>query len=243
MSTKKTKEPAKKIDNSWDESTAGGDYVTLPSGNYIARVRSVISCGQVQFEFKGELDEKATSAIAIVLEIYDFDINKKKGTIKVKGEPAIVSNVYKALRMSAKSHYAKMFKALDLKNIGDLVGMAVGVDVYTSDKDYMYIRGGLTSLGLSEMKAVPKLQGESFTVPNLNCMTVDAMKELNPLREVKDYVLKAVNFPDSEAEKCVATIRKTKPDFAIFVPKEDADGAKPKGKKGKKKKLSETETY
>ena len=43
----------KKVANDdWDETaSSGGDFLSLPSGKYFGRIRSVISLGQVQFSF------------------------------------------------------------------------------------------------------------------------------------------------------------------------------------------------
>jgi len=237
----------KKKGGDWDETDAGGkDFFKLPAGTSecLVRVRSVISMGQCVHEFKGKKDKKATSTVALVIEAWPFKI--KKDNIKITSEePAIVYHTMKALTNNDKSHYTKMKKDFNCKTPADLQD-AVGMgEIFTSDKGYMYLRQAPKKCGLAERKACPKLTQEGFIVPNLDAMTIEALKELNPITQVKDYVLEAVNYTDSEAEKLVAKIRKDKPDFAKLS--EDKKGKKTdkadkKGKK-KKKKLDEDKEY
>lgn len=255
-SKKEPKAPAKEkvskkgaqASEEWDETEGGGkDFFTLEKGvtKVLVRVRSVISVGQVAFTFNGKKDTKATSGVAVVAECWPYKIDKKKGKIKItSSEPAIVHHVFKALKGNDKAHYTKMMKALECKNPAQLIDNPAGGEVFTSDKGYMYIRGGLTALGIAEMKAVPKLTKKGFAIPNLDCMTTDAMLELNPITQVHEYVLNAVNFPGSAAEKCVAKIRKDKPEFAKLKKKAGDEGkGKGKGKKKKPKKLDEDKEY
>jgi hypothetical protein len=79
-------------------------------------------------------------------------------------------------------------------------------------------------------------------------MTKDALLELNPIMQVKDYVLLAANFPDSTAQELVNKIRKENPKFATLSTKDDDKGGKgakgkPAGKKDKKKKLTDDKEY
>lgn len=234
---------SKKVDNDdWDETaSSGGDFLSFPSGKYFGRIRSVISLGQVQFKFGGVTDTKATSALGLVIEVWGYKIKNNKVKITTP-EPAIVNHVFKALRGNPKATYTKMLKAFGIKsNVGALQGMAVGLELFTSDKKYMYVKGGqLQVLGIAEAKATPKLTKKGHCIPNLDRMTKDALLELNPITQVKEYVLAAVNLEGTEAERLIAKIRKTKPEFAKLKGKPED---KKKDKKKKKKKLSEDDEY
>ncbi len=237
------KATSKKVDGTnWDETqSSGGDFLSFKSGKYFGRIRSVISLGQVQFSFNNVLDTKATSALGLVIEVWGYKI--KKGKVKITTpEPAIVNHVFKALRGNPKATYTKLLKAFNIKsNVGALQGMAVGLELFTSDKKYMYVKGGvLTPLGIAEAKATPKLTQKGFCIPNLDNMTKEALLELNPITQVKEYMLKAVNYEGTEAERLVGKIRKDKPEFAKLKGKPDD---KSKGKKKKKAKLSDKEEY
>lgn len=226
----------------WDMTDgSGADYFKLPSGKYLGRIRSVISCGQVQFEFNGVLNEQATSALGLVIEVWKYKIKKDKVKI-LNSEPAVVYDVVKAIEGNNKSNYGKTTKALDIKNPGQFLNRAVGIELYTSDKGYMYVRGALTALGLAESKATPKLTKKGMAIPNLDCMTKDALLELNPITQVKEYVLKAVNLEGTAAEKQINKIRKEKPNFAMLKKKDDEGKGSKKGKKSKKK-LDDNKTY
>lgn len=248
-STKQESLPSKatpkkgKANTDWDETEgSGGDFFKVESGKHLCRVRSVISVGQCQFEFNGVKDAKATSGMAIVAEVWPYKVDKKKGKIKLLSkEPAIVQGVVKALKGNAKSNYEKMLKAMDVKHVSEIQDVPCGMEVYTSDKGYMYLKN-LYSVGIAEGKAIPKLTQKGHLIPNLDCMTPAAMLDLNPITQVKDYVLMAVNYPGSEAEKIVNAIRKDKPEYAKLKAKEGDDKTKPK-KKGKKKKLDGSKTY
>lgn len=246
--TKAVKKALKK--DEWDEQEGSGiDFVTFKSGEYLARVRSVVSLGQVVFSFNknGKLvpDTRATSAMGFVLEVWKYKIDNKKGKIIIKSkEPAIVFHVMKAHKDNDKSHYTKMMKAFKAKSPAQLDGVACGVELYTSDKGYMYVRGGMKKLGFAETKAVPKLTKPGHLIPNLDAMTKEALLDLNPITQVKDYVLKAVNYAGSAAEKAVRKIRKSKPEFAMLKEKkEEGKGSGKKGKGKKPKKLSEKGEY
>lgn len=237
------KAKATKVANDdWDETaSSGGDFLSFPSGKYFGRIRSVVSLGQVQFTFNKVLDTKATSALGLVIEVWGYKI--KKGKVKITTpEPAIVNHVFKALRGNPKATYTKMLKAFNIKsNVGTLQGMAVGLELFTSEKKYMYVKGGqLTVLGIAEAKATPKLTKKGHCIPNLDRMTKEALLELNPITQVKEYILAAVNLEGTEAERLVAKIRKDKPDFAKLKGNPDD---KAKGKKKKKKKLNEKDEY
>ncbi len=239
--TKSAKAVARAVEgDSWDESTGGGgDFFKLPSGKYIGRVRSVVALGQVQFTFQNTLDDKATSALGFVIEVWSFKIKNEKVKITCD-QPAIVYHVMKALNGNPKANYTKTKKALGVKTPDQFRGMAIGLELFTSDKGYMYPKN-FTPLGLAESKATPKLTAKGFCIPNLDMMTKEALLDLNPITQVKDYVLKAVNLEGTEAEKLIAKIRKAKPEFAKLKGKTEE---KPKGKKGnKKKKLSEDDDY
>ena len=219
----------------WDESTGrGGDFFKLPSGKYIGRIRSVVALGQVQFTFQKTLDDKATSALGLVIEVWSFDI--KKGKVKITcDQPAVVYHVMKALNGNPKANYTKMKKALSVKTPDQFMNLAIGLELFTSDKGYMYPQA-FTSLGLAEAKATPKLTVKGHCIPNLDMMTKEALLDLNPITQVKDYVLKAVNLEGTEAEKQIPKIRKDKPEYAKLKGKTEEPA---KDKKGKKKKLSE----
>jgi hypothetical protein len=238
----------KKADKSWDETeSSGADFFKLPQGTtpVLIRFRSVISVGQVHFVFDGKKAEKATSGIAVVAECWPYKVDKNKGKIKLTSkEPAIVYHVFKALKGNKKAQWTKMMNALECKTPADLMDNTAMGEVFTSDKGYMYLRGDIKSPGLAEAKAIPAATKKGHAVPNLDCMTKEAMLELNPITQVKDYVLEAVNFPGSEAEKVVAKIRKDKPDFAKLSEKSKGDKEKSKKGKGKKReKLDESKEY
>jgi hypothetical protein len=245
---KKSNKVKKLKDDEWDEQegNGGGDFVKVASGSHLGRIRSVISLGQVVFEFDGKKDERATSAMGFVIEVWPYKIKKDK-IVLTADKPAIIFHVMKAFKDNDKSHYAKMIKAFKVKNVGGMANTAVGVDIYTSDKGYMYVDSaakragkGIYPLGLLERKAVPELTEEGHLVPNLNAMTKEAMLELNPITQVKDYVLKAINFRGSVAEACLEKIRKDKPKFAMLKDATDSDEPTAK-KKTKKKKVKLTE--
>tara|TARA_R110000851_G_scaffold317339_1_gene480794 strand:+ start:23262 stop:24140 length:879 start_codon:yes stop_codon:yes gene_type:complete len=240
--SKVSKAVAKEVEgDDWDESTgSGGDFFKLKSGKHIGRIRSVVSLGQVQFTFNKVLDDKATSALGLVIEVWSYEI--KKGKVKITcDQPAIVYHVMKALNGNPKANYTKTKKALGIKSPDQFKGMAVGVELFTSDKGYMYVHGAITGLGLAEAKATPKLTAKGHCVPNLDKMTKEALLDLNPITQVKDYVLQAVNLEGTEAERIVAKIRKDKPEYAMLRGKPE-DKSKGKGKKSKKK-LSEDDEY
>lgn len=224
--------------DNWDEQQGGGDFFKLPKGENecLIRIRSVVSVGQCVFEFNGKKDTKATSGIALVLECWPF--KEKKGKLKITSDqPAIVYGTFKALRGNKDSNWSKMLDELKAKTPADLQN-SVGVGtVFSSDKGYMYLRKYIQKTGLAEKQACPKLTQKGFTVPNLNAMSKGALMDLNPIFQVSDYVLKAVNYPGSVAEEVVKKIRKDKPNFA--VPKDpkakDGKGKGKGGKKGKKK--------
>ncbi len=240
--SKTSKAVAKAVEgDSWDESEgSGGDYFKLKSGKHIGRIRSVVSLGQVQFTFNKVLDDKATSALGLVIEVWSYKI--KNGKVKVTcDQPAIVYHVMKALNGNPKANYTKTKKALGIKSPDQFKGLAVAIELFTSEKGYMYVHGALASLGLAEAKATPKLTAKGHCVPNLDKMTKEALLDLNPITQVKDYVLQAVNLEGTEAEKLIAKIRKSKPEYAKLRGKTD-DKGKGKNKKPKKK-LSESEEY
>lgn len=241
--SKASKAVAKAVEgDDWDETSgSGGEFFKLPTGKYIGRIRSVISLGQVQFTFNKVLDDKATSALGLVIEVWSYKIKGEKLKITCE-QPAIVYHVMKALNGNPKANYTKTKKALGVKTPDQFKGMAVGIELFTSDKGYMYVQGALTSLGLAEAKATPKLTAKGHAIPNLDMMTKEALLDLNPITQVKDYVLNAVNLEGTKAESIIAKIRKDKPEFAkLSGGKKDE---KPKGKaKGKKKKLSEDDEY
>ena len=199
--SKVSKAVAKEVKgDSWDESEgSGGDYFKLKSGKHIGRIRSVISLGQVQFTFNKVLDDKATSALGLVIEVWSYKIKNNKVKITCD-QPAIVYHVMKALNGNPKANYTKTKKALGIKSPDQFKGMAVGIELFTSEKGYMYVHGAMTSLGLAEAKATPKLTKKGHCVPNLDKMTKDALLDLNPITQVKDYVLQAVNLEGTEAE-------------------------------------------
>lgn len=246
-------EPSKKgkkgkASEDWDETNgAGNDFFKLPAGEtpVLMRFRSVISAGQCHFTFDGKKSEKATSAIAVVVECWPYKVDKKKGKIVITSkEPAVVYHTFKAIRGNKKAGYTKMMDSLGCKTPDGLMDATAMGTVFTSDKGYMYLRADIKASGLSEAKATPKATKKGFAVPNLDCMTKEAMLELNPITQVKEYVLEAVNFPGSAAERVVAAIRKDKPDYAKLSEKSKGDKDKAKKGKGKKKeKLSDKDEY
>lgn len=235
-------EPKKTKKGEWDESTAqGGDFFKLPQGETecLLRVRSVISVGQCVFEFKGKKDSKATSGIGLVIEAWPYKVKKDK--IKLTSDkPAIIYHTFKALKGNKDSHWSKMLKDLDCSTPADLSdNVGIGT-IFTSDKGYMYLRQRVFKTGLAERKACPKLTQKGYLIPNLNEMTEKALRELNPLTQVADYVTKAINYPDSTAQELVDKIRKDKPEFGK---KQEPKGKSGKKDKKKKKKLSESKEY
>jgi len=235
----------------WDEQdgSGGGDFLKVKSGSHLGRIRSVISLGQVVFSFDGKRDERATSAMGFVIEVWPYKIKKDK-IVLTEDKPAIIYHVMKAFKDNDQSHYVKMLKAFKAKNVGSMADQAVGIDVYTSDKGYMYVDTsakragkGIYPLGLLEKKAVPALTEEGHLVPNLNAMTKKAMLELNPITQVKDYILEAINFRGSVAEGVLEKIRKDKPKFAMLKDADDKKGSSSSKTKKKKKKLTEDGEY
>lgn len=243
--------PRKVGKDQWDEETGagGGDFFKLPKGetDVLIRIRSVISVGQCVFTFNGKKDTKATSGFAVVLECWPYEIDKKDKLKITSKEPAIVYHTMKALKGNKDSHWFAQQKELGAENPGQLCGMAGLGTVFTSDKGYMYLRKRVFKSGIAERKATPQLTKEGHAIPNLNAMTREAMLELNPITQVKDFVLLAANYPDSNAEGIVAKIRKENPKFATLSEKKDEDGGKgkPKGKTDgkKKKKLTDDKEY
>ena len=241
--------PKKVKEGQWDEETgSGGDFFKLPKGEteVLIRIRSVISVGQCVFEFNGKKENKATSGFGLVLECWPYEVKKDKLKITSK-EPAIVYHTMKALRGNKDAHWSAMLKELGAENPGQLVDMAGMGTIFTSDKGYMYLRKRVFKTGLAEKKATPVLTRKGHAIPNLDAMTKEALLELNPIMQVKDYVLMAANYVDSAAEALVKKIRKENPKFATLTPKDD--GGKEKGKAAdkasgkKKKKLTEDKEY
>ena len=241
--------PKKVKEGQWDEETgSGGDFFKLPKGEteVLIRIRSVISVGQCVFEFNGKKENKATSGFGLVLECWPYEVKKDKLKITSK-EPAIVYHTMKALRGNKDAHWSAMLKELGAENPGQLVDMAGMGTIFTSDKGYMYLRKRVFKTGLAEKKATPPLTRKGHAIPNLDAMTKEALLELNPIMQVKDYVLMAANYVDSAAESLVKKIRKENPKFATLTPKDE--GGKGKGKAAdkasgkKKKKLTEDKEY
>lgn len=245
---------AKKVEKGqWDEETgSGGDFFKLPKGetDVLIRIRSVISVGQCVFEFNGKKDSKATSGFALVLECWPYEVKKDKLKLTSK-EPAIVCHTMKALRGNKDAHWSAMLKELGAENPGKLCDMAGQGTIFTSDKGYMYLRKRVFKTGLAEKKATPELTRKGHAIPNLDAMTKEALLELNPITQVKDYVLLAANYTDSTAEELVKKIRKDNPKFATLTPKDEGKGGKGKSGKGasdksggkKKKKLDDNKEY
>ena len=216
----------------WDEGEAQQAFekVSFPTGNYFARIRSIIHCGSVHFEFQGAADERANPALALVIEVHDIQLNEETEEYEVVSEnPAIVYDVIK-MSQSPKANWTKLKKSLNLTNPATLVGMPVEVEIFTSEKGNMYAKAAkMNKLGLAERKAVPALSGKSHIVASLNKMTTEALEELNMFTQVKDFVLRATNYEGSVAEELVEAIRLEKPEFgAEYVP--EGGAAKPKAK-------------
>lgn len=243
---KSEKQEAKPVkEGAWDEQTMDGDFYKLPTGDNdcLLRIRSVISLGQCVFEFQGKKEDAAKSAIALVIEAWPYKVKKDK--IKLTSDkPAIIHHTMKAIEGNKDSHWTAMKRELEAATpdkLANAVGLGVVKATKNDGKTYMYLQKRPFKAGLAERKAVPKLTGKSHVIPNLNEMTPEAMKELNPFTQVAKMMLGAINFPDSQAEKVVKKIRKDKPEFAIFESKKGK--GKRQGKDAKKKKLSENKEY
>ncbi len=229
--------------DTWDEQTGGGgDFFKLPAGEneVLIRVRSVVSMGQCVHIFKGKPEGDAKSTLALVLECWPYKIKGDK--IKITSDqPAIVYHNIKAVKGNKDSHYTAMLKEVSTDNKPSGLFNAVGQGVvFTSDKGYMYLRQRIKKAGLAEKQATPKVSSKGHLVPNLNAMTEDAMKDLNPILQVQSMMEQAINFNGTVAEDVLEAIRKDKPDFARLKPKDgESSGASPK-KKSKKRKLDDS---
>ena len=224
----------------WAETeTTSFEKVSLPSGKYFSRIRSVIHLGMVHFSFNKIKNAKADAALGLVFETWQIELDEETEEYVLKSEtPAITYDVLK-LSSSDKGNWKKIKTALGISGPQELAGRPVELEIYTSDKGNMYPKASkMTKLGLAERKAVPPLTKDGLLIPSLAKMTREGIEELNAFTQVKDYILEATNYEGSAAEEVIEEIRLEKPDFAV-----NTKEAKPTPEATPVTPLSEEEEY
>lgn len=217
------------------EPVSGGKSFKNPEvGKHQARLRSIIHLGLFQETFQGKLKDVAPQVVAVfeLKEDHDFE---EDGTT-----PLTFSKTF-PLRTGEKSFLTKMEKVF--MQPGDTgfeswIGRVCELDLKGSkelgeDKKPKYINFDIISSLHPKLAAIcPELAVQGSGHCEFANLTVDAIKELHPIREVADILLSQYNqsYAGSHVEKLIAEIRKDNPTFAVRKASDDKpQQAEPEG--------------
>lgn len=214
---------------------AGGSFKNALEGKHAARVRSIIHHGMFQETF----DKKKKAAAPEVTVIFEL---KEETDFDDDGTTPLEISKSFPLRKGDKAFLTKFMAALDTdkanpaKGFDDFIGRCCEVELKGGkekgdDGLPKYINfAGISSLHPKLVKITDELSVAGVGHIAFADITVEAIKELHPIREVADILLEGMNYVGSKAEQCVAEIRADNADFAIRKAKTDKpDDKKPKG--------------
>lgn len=198
--------------------TEAGGFKQPEVGPHTARLRSLIHLGLFCEEFKGTKKKPAAEVVAVFELKEDTDFEDDGVT------PLTISKPF-PLKLGDKAFNTKFMKALDpdetAQGFDDMIGAVCTIDIKpgketNDDGSPKYVNfGGISGIPKKFAAMVPPL-AEGYGVGHVRFedLTIEAIKELNPVLEVAGILMKGEKYKGSKAEALIAEIRKENPDFA-----------------------------
>lgn len=219
----------------------GGDFKNPEVGDHSARLRSLIHCGMYRETFQGQKKKPFPEVVAI-FELKEDDDFEDDGVT-----PLTISKAF-PLKKGDRAFMTKFIASLDpkgeAKGFDDLIGAACTVNCKAGkekndDGTPKYVNfGGISGISPKLAAITDELVVTGVGHCRFEDLTIDAIMELNPIREVNMILMEGENYPGSKAEELIKEIRKDNPEFATRKAKDSDEG----GDKGKEEKPVEKES-
>jgi hypothetical protein len=202
----------------------GGDFKNPSVGDHAARLRSLIHCGMFRETFNKQKKKPFPEVIAI------FEL-KEDDDFEDDGETPLTMHKAFPLKKGDRAFMTKFIASLDPKSeangFDDLIGKACTVNCKAGkEKDDegnpKYVNfGGISGISPKLEKITDPLVVEGVGHCRFEDLTIEAIMELNPIKDVNMVLMNGENYSGSKAEELIKEIRKENPDFAVRKAKDE----------------------
>ncbi len=213
-----------------EQVSEGGGFKQPEVGPHCARVRSLIHCGLFCEMFKGKgqapkVKKPAPEVVAV------FELKEEVDFQEDGVTPLTISKAF-PLKLGDKAFWPKFLNICDpdekAAGMDDLIGAPCMVEIkpgkeLNDDGSPKYVNfGGVAAMPKKFAAQVePLVEGLGVGHVRFEDLDEAAIRELNPVLEVANILMKGEKFKGSKAEQVIAEIRKENPNFAKVSSKQE----------------------